>query len=111
MDWPFLKKLLLAWLAVPLTALDWAIAWHKLPERVVMKTGTSGAPIAWASPAAAMKLNLTALAGVLGVMTVVGVLVALGAPWKASQIGNVVLFMGVFMFVLMNGVLWFMHVP
>ncbi len=111
MDSTFFKRILLAWMAVPLTALDWAIAWRKLPEQVVMKYGSSGRPLSWAPRAAAMRFELSLMAGVIGFGTVLAFLVALTAPWKGPQVAGVVLVIGVFMLVLMSYVLWFHHVP
>jgi len=111
MDSAFIKRILLAWLALPLTALDWAIAWRKLPEHVVMKTGANGQPLAWASRAAAMRVDLTVMTVVLLFGTAVGFLVAFQKPWKATQGAGAVLFLGVLVFLVMNGVLWFAQVP
>jgi len=76
MEWSDLRMTLWSWLLVPLTALDWWIAWSRLPERVVMKTGPSGQPTSWAAREQAMTFDLGLLAGVLAFTTVLTMVVA-----------------------------------
>jgi hypothetical protein len=106
MDWSDLKKILFAWLLLPLTALDWGIAWGRLPARVVMKTGADGQPRGWASRGDAMMFDLKLLAGVLLFTTLIALLVLFQHPGRGSLGAWVVLICGGLVFLLVNGILW-----
>jgi hypothetical protein len=106
-----LLKILGAWLIIPLTALSWVIAWHRLPERVAMKLDAGGRPIGWAPRHAAMTFDLKVLAGVLTFATVIAFLIAFVQPGKARLAPNVVIFCAAFVGLLLNGILWVYQVP
>jgi hypothetical protein len=110
MDGSDLKKILYAWLLVPLTALDWCIAWRWVPERAVMKVGSDGQPRAWALRWDAMMFDIKLLSGCLLFITAIGFLIAFQKPWKASWGAWIVLLSGGFIFLLLNGVLWLTQV-
>jgi hypothetical protein len=107
MDGADLKKILLAWLALPLTALDWAVAWSRLPERVPMHFGPDGRATSWATRGEAMRFDLVLLGGVLLFATVVGFLVAFTRPGTGGPRGAMaVLVVGGFVFLVVNWILW-----
>ena len=111
MDIATLRSFAWAWLALPLTALDWLLAWHRLPARVAMKTGPNGQPLAWADRADAMAFDLKLLAGVALFATALGVVIALAQPDRAKTaawtMGAVIAFVAG----LLNVVLWTIQVP
>ena len=111
MEWSELRATLLSWLLVPLTALDWWIAWGRLPERVVMKTGPSGHPTSWATRDQAMTFDLVLLAGILAFTTVLTLIVAFAQPEKATRVSIGTAACNAFVFLVLNGVLWFVQVP
>lgn len=111
MDAATLKLFGLAWLALPVTALDWGLAWGRLPERVVTRTGLRGEAIGWASRGDAMALQLEVIIGVLVLGTLICGLTAAARPDRARAAGGVLIALGVLVTVAMNGVLWGMHVP
>lgn len=106
-----LKNLLWMWLALPLTALDWAIAWSRVPERVAMKFGPNGQPTSWAPRAGAMKVDLGLLFGVLLFATVIGALGIFQRPWKSKTMTIAVTCVSGFVFLVVNWILWAYHVP
>lgn len=111
MEWRDIKVLLRVWLVVPLTALDWWVAWGRLPERVVMKYGPNGQPTSWTSREAAMKFDLVFLSCVMGLLTLIAVSVAFLQPERAGRVAWAVIGCGAFVFFLLNGVLWAYQVP
>jgi hypothetical protein len=106
-----LRATLWSWLLVPLTALDWWFAWARLPERVVMKTGPSGQPTSWAPREQAMTFDLVLLAGILAFTTVLTLIVAFAQPEKATRVSIGTAACNAFVFLVLNGVLWFVQVP
>jgi hypothetical protein len=101
-----LRKLALAWLALPLTALDWLVAWGRLPARVVMKTNASGQPIHWATREDALRFDLSLVGGVLVFLTIVSALVVALQPEKARQATWGAVVVALFLFLIVNGILW-----
>ena len=101
-----LQKLFTLWATVPLTALDWWVAWSRLPARVVMKFGPNGQPIHWATPEDAMKFDLILLAGIAVFLTAIGALTLFARPEKERQLSTALLGCGGFVFVLVNWILW-----
>jgi hypothetical protein len=110
MDWSDIKKILWTWLALPLTALDWAIAWHRVPLRVGMKFGSDGRPTSWSPREGALKFDLVFLTGMLVFATLVAFFIAFAQPGKGRYAPWVVMFVGGLAFVLLNGVLWLYQV-
>lgn len=106
-----LKATLWSWLLVPLMALEWWIAWSRLPERVVMKQGANGQPTGWATREQAMRFDLEMLAAVLAVTTVITLVVAFAQPEKVTRVSIGTAVCNVFMFLLMSGVLWLLQMP
>jgi hypothetical protein len=105
-----LRKLLLAWLTLPLTALDWWVAWDRIPSRVVMKTNSNGQPIHWATREEALRFDLLLIAGVLVFLTVIGGLVTALEPAKRRPVSVGLLLVAAFIALVVNGVLWGMKV-
>lgn len=105
-----IKKILCMWLALPLTALDWWMAWSRLPERVVMKFGHNGQPTSWASRGDAMRFDLVFLACSLAFMTVIGFVVSSARPDRASRVAWGIMLCGGFVFLVLNGILWMYQV-
>jgi hypothetical protein len=111
MDLSDLKPLLYAWLALPLTALSWWIAWGRLPERVIMKLDAANRPIHWASRVDAMTFDMEFLGGILLFLTLLGVVVAFAQPVKARLVAWLLLGTTGFVGLLLNWVLWHIQVP
>ncbi len=111
MEWSDLRATLWSWLLVPLTAVDWWIAWGRLPERVVMKLGPNGQPTSWATREQAITFDLVFLACILGFTTVLAFVVAFAQPEKAARVSVGTAACNAFIFLLLNGVLWFVQVP
>jgi hypothetical protein len=109
-EWSDLKATLWAWIVLPLTALDWWIAWGHLPERVVMRYGQRGQPVAWATREQAMSFDLELLAGILAVATVVTLFAAFFQPERATRVSVGTAVCSGFIFLVVNGVLWFVQV-
>ncbi|HEY2510930.1 MAG TPA: hypothetical protein VGI39_08745 [Polyangiaceae bacterium] len=101
-----LQKLLALWATLPLTALDWWVAWSRLPARVVMKFGPNGQPIHWAAPEEAMKFDLFLLGGILVFLTVIGALALFARPEKERQLSTALLACAGFVALILNGILW-----
>jgi hypothetical protein len=106
-----LRRLLLAWLALPLTALDWWLAWDRLPQRVVMKTGAHGEPLHWATREDALRFDLLLIGGVLAFLTLTSALALASQPEKGRQVATGGLLVAAFLFVVVNGILWGRQVP
>ncbi len=98
--------------ALPLTAIDWLIAWSRLPDGVLMN-GAKGHATSTATRVDAMKFDLKLLAGVLIFATLIGVLAGFVRPERATLGAAVVLMCaGLHVFLLLlNGVLCFAQVP
>jgi hypothetical protein len=111
MDGSDVAKLSSPWLRLPLTALDWWIAWGKLPARVPMKLGPHGQVTSWATREQAMSFDLWLLAGVLALVTVILFTSALAAPERAGKMLALGAVAPAIVFVLLNGVLWVYQVP
>lgn len=111
MDTSDIKKLLWMWATLPLTAVDWWIAWGNLPERVVMKSDAIGRPIHWASRGDAMKFDLMLLGGVLLFLTLLSAIGLMSdGDTKRHQYFTAILAYAMFVFLVVNGILWFVQV-
>jgi hypothetical protein len=110
MAWPDLRTILATWLAIPLTALDWWLAWDRLPARVAMKYAANGRAVAWASREDAMTFDLVLLAVVLGVATLAGVAGLAVQPERGRRISTGILVCATLVFLVVNGVLWLYQV-
>lgn len=110
MEQPDFKHLRWMWLTLPLTVLDWWIAWGRIPERVPMKYGATGLPTSWAPRYAAMKLELGLLCGALLFSHVIGMLGIYQRPWSSAAVTVAVTCASGFVFFLVNWILWHYHV-
>ena len=86
----YLKRLAALWLALPVLALNYFLAWNRLPERVPMKFGPNGAPTAWAARGDSLTVPFGVLGFTLVLATVIGVAIGYQAPERMG-VGSVVL--------------------
>jgi hypothetical protein len=108
---PTSRKLLLPWVSLPLTALDWAIAWTRLPERVVTKFGPGGRPVRWAPRDQALTSDLLLVGGVLAFTTALVLVAWTMQPGKAGKAYLGMIVTNAIVFLATNGVLWLVHAP
>lgn len=110
MDASDVKRLLWPWLFLPLTALDWWIAWRRVPERVVMKFGSNGQPVSWATREQALEFDLLLVGGVLAFSTVVVFLAGMAQPEKAGKAYAGLAVTNTLIFLVTNAILWIVQV-
>jgi hypothetical protein len=101
-----LAKLLAPWLMVPLTALDWWIAWSRLPEHVVVKYGAHGQPTGYRTREDAMMFDVGMLGGVMLLCTVILLIAAFSGSEKLAKLYVGFTCCEVIIFLVVNAMLW-----
>jgi uncharacterized membrane protein len=103
----FTKWLLALWLALPTTALNYWLAWNRLPARIAVHYDASGRANSWASPGEVRTLSLWVLVFVLAVVTGTGYLVAYLRSDRAKP-ALILIYLSVgLLWVALNGFVWF----
>lgn len=102
-----IRNLLWPWALLAITALDWWLAWGRFGERVVMKYGPSGAPIAWAPKHDAMTFDLALVGGMVTLVTVIVVLVDRLQPERARKVYVGATICASLVCLLVNGLIWY----
>jgi len=108
---PYAKRLWVLWLALPLTAMNYALCWKRLPAQIAMHFDASGRPNSWASPDGARTFSLGFLFFMLLAFTAVGYFVAYARPDRTKP-AVILLFIAMGLVIaFMNGFVWFNMVP
>jgi hypothetical protein len=102
--------LLSPWLGIPLTALDFRIAWDRLPEKVPMKTGGHGQVLAWTTREGALSFDLKFLAMILLIVTFIGWILGMASSDKGIVGVVIAALTGWGIVLLLNWVLWSIQV-
>ena len=109
MDRSDLLALVAPWCAIPLTALDWWLAWDRLPARVVMHVAENGRT-STALREDALMFDLRALLYLLCAHACVTLFVNAVDPARTKAASAVVGLAVLVLFAALNWVLWTMQV-